>query len=118
MSREHARRIHEDYWDAADLVMEVVSTDKMDRRRDLQTKRREYARAGIPEYWMVDPKEGQITVLRLPGQRYVVYGEFPKGEQATSHLLQGFGVDVTQALSRSVSPPIAPKRRGTRRQRP
>ena len=34
--------------DHADLVMEVVSDD--DRRRDLLTKRREYARAGIPEY--------------------------------------------------------------------
>src|SRR5207245_2733128 len=39
-----------EFWTGADLVMEVVSND--DRRRDLETKRLEYARAGIAEYWI------------------------------------------------------------------
>jgi Uma2 family endonuclease len=68
MRKRHADRIGEDYWDGADLVMEVVSDDPEDRRRDLETKRREYARAGIPEYWIVDPREGRILVLRLGGK--------------------------------------------------
>ena len=53
MRAENAARIGEPFWEGADLVMEVVSGD--DRRRDLETKRLEYARAGIPEYWIVDP---------------------------------------------------------------
>ncbi|HEY1860310.1 MAG TPA: Uma2 family endonuclease, partial [Gemmataceae bacterium] len=57
MRKEHEDRIHDEWWDGADLVMEVVSKDAKDRRRDLVTKRREYARAGIPEYWIVDPQE-------------------------------------------------------------
>jgi Uma2 family endonuclease len=46
----------------ADLAMEVVSKGKEDRKRDLITKRFEYARAGIPEYWIVDPQTRRITL--------------------------------------------------------
>ena len=99
MHAEHAARITDEYWEGADLVMEVVSSGDEDRRRDLKTKREEYAQAGIPEYWIVDPELGQITVLTLDGQTYVVHGEFKRGEQATSKLLPGFAVDVTAALT-------------------
>lgn len=99
LDAEHADRCGEYFWEGADLVMEVVSDD--DRRRDLETKRREYAQAKIPEYWIVDPLEGRITVLRLDEDRpsYVERGIFPRGERATSHLLPGFEVDVTAALA-------------------
>ncbi|MGH2522589.1 MAG: Uma2 family endonuclease, partial [Anaerolineales bacterium] len=92
MLAEHAARRHEQFWEGADLVMEVVSDD--DRRRDVETKRFEHARAGIPEYWMVDPTPGRIIVLRLEGERYLVHGEFERGAQAQSALLAGFSVDV------------------------
>jgi len=98
MSAEHADRITDEYWEGADLVMEVVSLGNDDRRRDLKQKRQEYAQAGIPEYWIVDPELGQITVLTLDDQIYVVHGEFKRGEQATSKLVPGFAVDVTSAL--------------------
>ncbi len=45
MRKEHADRVGDDYWQGADLVMEVVSGDGKDRRRDLVKKRAEYARA-------------------------------------------------------------------------
>jgi Uma2 family endonuclease len=96
---EHASRMGEDYSDGADLVMEVVSGSESDRHRDLVKKRGEYAKAGIPEYWIVDPEEGRITVLTLDGAEYAVHGTFARGEQATSKLLPGFVVDVTAALA-------------------
>jgi Uma2 family endonuclease len=99
MKAEHSSRITEDYWDGADLVMEVVSGSDSDRHRDLVEKRGEYAQAGIPEYWIVDPREGQITVLTLQGGEYAVHGIFARGEQATSKLLPGLSVDVTAALA-------------------
>jgi Uma2 family endonuclease len=99
MSAEHSDRMTDQYWEGADLVMEIVSSADEDRRRDLKTKREEYALARIPEYWIVDPEFGQITVLTLEGQTYAVHGEFKRGEQATSKLLPGFGVDVTSALA-------------------
>lgn len=96
MLAENAARRHNEYWEAADLVIEVVSDD--DRRRDLETKRREYAQAKIPEYWIVDPLETSITVLRLDGDSYAVHGTFGKDEHATSPLLPGFEVRVRDVL--------------------
>jgi Uma2 family endonuclease len=99
MTTEHRSRITKDYWDGADMVMEVVSDSPSDRHRDPVEKRGEYARAGIPEYWIVDPQEGQITVLTLEGDESAVHGTFARGERATSKLLPGFSVDVTAALA-------------------
>lgn len=94
MSAANAHRRHERYWDGADLVMEVVSPDPKDRKRDLVTKPREYARAGIPEYWIVDPQEEEVLVLSLEGETYAVHGRFGPGDTATSRLLPGFEVSV------------------------
>jgi len=99
MAKAHAGRIGEEFWDRADLVMEVVSDDPDDRRRELVTKRREYARAGIPEYWVIDPDGRKISVLRLAGKRYAVHGEFSEEAAATSRLLDGFTVDVARAFA-------------------
>jgi Uma2 family endonuclease len=98
LREKHRSRAGNEFWDGADLVMEVLSDSPADRRRDLVVKRREYARAGIPEYWLVDPKEKRITVLRLKNKKYVVHGTYKPGQSARSHLLPGFVVDVSAAL--------------------
>jgi len=84
------------YWTGADLVLEVVSPD--DPQRDLVRNRREYARAGIPEYWIVNPATEQILVLRLAETTYVEHGVFTRGMQATSALLEDFTVAVAAVL--------------------
>jgi Uma2 family endonuclease len=101
MLAEHASRIGNQYWDGADLVMEVVS-DK-NRPHDIKKKRVEYAKAGIPEYWIVDPKKETITVLIFKGRSktYTELGTFKKGQRAVSRLLPGFSVDVAEALSQT-----------------
>ena len=96
---ENLDRMGEDFSQGADLVVEVVSGSKEDRKRDLQTKRKEYARARIEEYWIIDPQEEQITVLRLSGRKYVVHGKYGRGSQAASWLLDGFEVDVEEVLA-------------------
>jgi len=92
MLTDHSHRILEDYWEGADLVMEVVSEDDPDR--DLVVKRREYAEAGIAEYWIVDPRTERITVLTLEGREYRMLGEHGPGGHAASAALRGFEVDV------------------------
>lgn len=82
------------YPEGADLAVEVVSEGAEDRKRDLVTKREEYAAARIPEYWIVDPLEQRIIVLILDGNAYREHGVFTRGQIATSVTLQGFGVDV------------------------
>jgi len=99
MKAENAQRRHEQFWDGADLVMEVVSPDPKDHRRDWKAKAREYARARIPEYWIIDPQERKVRVLVLRGTSYQVHGDFGPGMQATSVVLQGFGVAVDALLA-------------------
>jgi Uma2 family endonuclease len=99
MKSGHESRITALFWHGVDLVMEVISESHSDRDRDLMEKRAEYAQAGIPEYWIVDPDEGRITVLSLEGTEYAEHGVFGRSEQATSRLLPGFAVDVTEALN-------------------
>jgi Uma2 family endonuclease len=74
--------------------MEVVSDGEENRKRDLETKREEYARAGIAEYWIVDPQEQRVMVLALDGASYRVHGVFDCGATATSVLLPGFAASV------------------------
>ncbi|NJM08118.1 Uma2 family endonuclease [Candidatus Gracilibacteria bacterium] len=80
------------FWLGADLVAEIVSED--DPERDTKVKRADYAYAGIPEYWIVNPFEQTITVLALKDETYTEYGVFRRGEQAASKLLEGFSIRV------------------------
>jgi Uma2 family endonuclease len=85
------------YWLGADLVLEVVSADEP--ARDLVTKRRDYADAGIPEYWIINPLTQTITVLTLRDGQYVEHGVFARGQRATSALLPDFAVDVAEVFA-------------------
>jgi Uma2 family endonuclease len=80
------------FWLGADLVVEIVSPDYVER--DTVIKRADYAEAGIPEYWIVNPEEATITVLKLGDGVYMTHGVFGRGEAATSVLLSGFTVSV------------------------
>lgn len=83
----------------ADLVVEIVSPGEDPRQRDLETKPEEYARAGIGEFWIVDPETQIVTVHSLEGDRYRVHGQFKKGQTADSVLLNEFRLDVSALFS-------------------
>jgi len=51
------------------LVIEVVSPGKTNQDRDRIRKRREYARAGIPMYVLIDDYDGQGAVTLFTGPR-------------------------------------------------
>lgn len=90
------RRRQNRFWTGADLVVEVVSPDKPER--DLVSKRREYAAAGVAEYWIVNPSDETILVLVLNKKRYRQHGNFARGTVARSSLLQGFQLNVDQVF--------------------
>lgn len=102
MRSDHDQRRHESFWESADIVVEVVSPD--DPRRDLVTKREEYARARIPEYWIVDPDAHRITVLRLEDETYMEYDQFGGGMRADSALLAGLKSMWTRYPPRGSNP--------------
>ncbi|MEO8496012.1 MAG: Uma2 family endonuclease [Planctomycetota bacterium] len=101
----HGRGEFRGYPESADLVIEVVSDGEVSRRRDLETKREEYFRAGIAEYWIVDPQTATITILSgLGGDAFADERVFGVGEVATSQVLEGFSVPVEEALAAAKRP--------------
>ena len=79
--------------------MEIVSPGAKNRERDLEIKRLEYAKAKIPEYWIIDPETRRILVLVVGKESYRVHGEFRPGEQATTVSRPGFSVDVAAVFA-------------------
>lgn len=69
-----------------DLVLEVVSASSagMDR----ETKRVDYERAGVSEYWIIDPEERSMTFLRLVDGKYIEVP--PTGDSFVSAAVPGF----------------------------
>lgn len=92
---EHLPEDVDGYPDKLDLAVEVVSEGVEARKRDYQDKRVDYARAGIPEYWIVDAHEQRVSVLSLDGAAYVEHGVFSSGQIATSLLLSGLAIAVS-----------------------
>lgn len=77
---------------APDLVVEVISESS--RALDTGTKRVDYERAGVREYWIVDPAEDRFTFYRLTEGRFV---SVPlEGERWRSEVAAGFELDVTR----------------------
>lgn len=78
------------------LVVEINSPST--KLRDRRQKRDLYARAGVREYWMIDPGANTVTVFRRTAD-----GEFPMvatlcattGDILTSPLLPGFGLELS-----------------------
>jgi len=88
-------KLGEDFAEKPDLVAEVVSKD---RRRDLVEKRIDYAKAGIREYWIIDPEKGRVIVLGLKGKTYIVLGQYTSNDRAKSRILKGFEIDASELV--------------------
>lgn len=98
IANAHVQQSTAQWFEQIDLAMEVVSPD--DPARDLEIKRREYALARIPEYWIVDPRTREILVLTLGDANwYQVHGVFAAGDVATSALLAGFSLAVDDVFA-------------------
>jgi Uma2 family endonuclease len=91
MSAEHADRIGT-YWGVPDLAVEILSTGTAQKDRDIKSV--EYARAGVAEYWIVDPEAKTVETMRL-GDTTGAYGTprvLAVGEDLTSPMFPGFSL--------------------------
>ncbi len=71
-----------------DLIAEVLSPSNPDH--DLTTKRAAYARAGVPEYWILRPETSDVVVLSDPvveRSDFAVERIFASGEELVSPTL-------------------------------
>jgi Uma2 family endonuclease len=89
-------RNQNEYWLGADLVIEIVSHDRP--ARDIEEKPLDYAEAGIPEYWIVNPLTETITVLVLEDETYTEHGVFGRDDHAVSKIIDGFNVGVAEVF--------------------
>ncbi|NEO31869.1 MAG: Uma2 family endonuclease [Symploca sp. SIO3C6] len=78
------------------LAVEVVSPESV--KRDYRYKRSEYAALEIPEYWIVDPKEHQITLLLLNEGLYEETN-FIVNQSLVSETLTELSLTVEQVLA-------------------
>ncbi len=83
------------------LVVEIVSnsgTDKKSRDRDYREKFAEYAERSLPEYWIVDPVGGMVTVCTLDGPAYQV-AEFRGDAAIVSPSFPEFALTAGEVLA-------------------
>jgi len=75
-----------------DLVIEIAS--KGTRKRDETVKRRLYERAGVTEYWVVDPKHDVVRVYRNTGTAFERPLELrlDAGDRLTTALMPGLEI--------------------------
>ncbi len=77
---------------APDLVMEVLWPSNPSH--DVRLKYEIYAEAGVPEYWIIDPRERTAEIHVLRDGSYRLLGSFGEDEVARSEVLAGFAVLV------------------------
>lgn len=72
-----------------DASFEIVSPESIDR--DYVNKRNQYEKYGVREYWIIDPLEETITLLRLKRGKYQEVA--PKDGIHYSEVINGFWLD-------------------------
>lgn len=75
-----------------DVVVEVVSRGS--RRMDRETKKQDYERAGVLEYWLIDPELESMTFWRLKGGRFEEVA--PVNEAFASEAVPAFVLDLAR----------------------
>ncbi len=77
---------------APDLVIEVLSPSTVDRDRMLKAS--SYLRFGVPEYWIVDPVDRTIEVLRAGQTEFETIRVYTQGTYVESPSIPGLKLDV------------------------
>jgi Uma2 family endonuclease len=77
-----------------DLIIEVISPESI--RTDYVVKFSLYERAGVREYWMVEPRTRfvEIYTLSTDSSEYVLEGQFSPSEQLYSFVLSDLALTV------------------------
>ena len=83
---------------APDIVVEVLSPSNA--QLDKKTKRGVYARAGVKEFWLVDPRLLQIQISDFAGGRAKPVGLIKENDSFTSPLLPGLTIRAADVLPR------------------
>lgn len=84
------------YKGVPDLVVEILSDGT--RRNDLLKKLNLYLDGGVKEYWIVDPKNMQVTVYSFENRDIVSLITFTDPEKVVSFLFPDLTIDLAQVF--------------------
>ena len=81
------------------LVIEILSPGSANVRRDRIAKLNLYAKHGVPEYWIVDPKKLQLDRYRLRATSFDLFETLQIEDHLTSDELPGFSCEIRDVFS-------------------
>jgi len=97
ISKERSQIIKEEEIEGApDLVIEILSPAT--EKRDRAYKKSLYARYGVKEYWIVDPRNKVIELYKLGEEGFELQKEYKMGEILKSLLFQGLEIDLREVF--------------------
>jgi Uma2 family endonuclease len=88
--------------DVPDWIAEVLSPSTA--HVDLGPKRRAYHRAGVAHYWIVDPQNGTLTVLRWTEEDYLVVLAAGREDTVNAAPFEEIAIEVGQMLGEEAPP--------------
>lgn len=88
--KDRLAQVENKVFGAPDLVVEVIS--KGSRRFDSETKKCDYERVGVREYWLIDPARQAMTFYRLQDGRFAEIAA--SGDSFASEAVTGFQLDL------------------------
>ena len=84
---------------APDLVIEIFSPST--RRHDRLVKLGLYQRAGVREYWIVDPDNGSVQVLTLTDGLLLHHEDYGREDIAKVNVLDGCFIELSKVFPES-----------------
>ena len=81
---------------APDLVIEILSPSSL--RHDRLVKLDLYQRAGVLEYWIVDPEYRSVQVFTLDGNFLRIREEYGMGDVAKVNILEGCFIELSKVF--------------------
>jgi len=91
---------------APDMVVEVISKSSV--KKDLHEKYGIYEKAGVKEYWIVQPQDRSLIIFTLTAAgQYQPSKPLTKGDIATSQVLPGLAIDLDELFIDIVEEPQA-----------
>jgi len=99
ISRARSAIIEEKYVAGApDLVIEILSHGTKSVDQGLKSK--VYAKFGVTEYWIVDPKKKTVKLYRLNHRRYREHALFTHQQELTTPTFPGLRVRLAEIFRR------------------
>ena len=80
---------------APDLIIEILSP--FNTKHDTVTKARWYRKAGVREYWIVDPATKTVQVCILANGRYLI-SDYGDGDIISVHVLDGCEINLSEVF--------------------